>query len=182
MPADGIHVLIQELGPPFRLMTFAGADMPERPLGVAGSQRAVQTWYPGQSKASTQVMGTEEEPIVLRGWFRDPLTILDGGATVRVATLRGIMQGQGLCQLIWGDVVVRKGRVARCDFKFHRTQVVRYEITFEVDQADEVVAVVPLPIVAAVGADLKAGIDEAIAALETGAEVIRGAKAIDAIV
>lgn len=181
MPADGLPVQIIELAPPFRFLTFAGRDRPERPVAVGGEQRAVQTHYPGSSRASVQVMGTREDPIVLRGWFWDELSILDGGPEARVAVLRGLMQGQS-CQLIWGTTIVRTGRVGRCNFEFHRDRRIRYEVTFEVDAANEAVALVPLPLVASVAQDLKAGIDAALAAMNTAVEQVDTVKTLGAVV
>ena len=37
--------------------------------------------------------------------------IIDGGAQTRMAILRGLMQGQNLCGLMWGFTVIRNGRV-----------------------------------------------------------------------
>ena len=148
--ADGLPVIIVELAPPFRVLTLGGRSRP-KPVRVGGEQRASQTWYPGASKASTQVMGVQEDPISLEGRWDDPLgTILPQtnpfGAGTRVKLARGLMYGQNLCQLLWGTTIVRQGRVERFEVLYQKANRVDYRIVFAVDQANEAVALGPLPI------------------------------------
>ena len=145
--ADGLPVIILELAPPFRTLKLGGRTRP-KPVRVGSEQRAVQTWYPGASKASTQVMGVREDPIVLEGRWDDPLgTILPQtnpfGAGVRVKTARGIQQGQNLCQLLWGTTIVRQGRIERFEVLYQKANRTDYRIVFAVDQANEPVALGP---------------------------------------
>lgn len=149
MPADGLPVIITELAPPARILILAGRDAP-KPIRVVGSQRAIQTWYPGSQKASTQVMGTKEEPLVLRGRWDDPLSFIDGGPARRIGLARGIMQGQNLCRLVWGDVIVRLGRISKVDILFQKQARTEYEIVFAVDQPNEAVAIGPLPLLSGI--------------------------------
>lgn len=145
--ADLLPVVITELAPPFRVLTLGSRTRP-KPFRVTSRQRAVQTWYPGSNKASVQALGTQEEPIILEGRWDDPAGTLNPlqGAGVRVALARGLMQGQNLCQLLWGTVVVRQGRVAEFSELIQKTERREYRIVFEVDQANEAVALGPLPI------------------------------------
>lgn len=179
--ADGLPVVITELGPPFRVVTFSGRDRPEAPVTVEDRQRAVQTRYPGTQQASTQVMGTEQSAIPLKGWFWDPLTEIDGGPQSRVALLRGIMQGQQSCTLQWGDVITRIGRVASCKFDFYKRSKVRYEISFAVDQANEIVAMVPLPTVGG-DAALKAALEGIVQLVGVMLDATRAVKTIGSVV
>lgn len=133
---DGLPVILAEVYPPFRVITFAGKDRPE-PVERESRQHAKQTWYPGTKEASTQVLGTREEPLVLRGWFRDPLSLLDGGPQARVSILRGILEGQRGCRLLWGDALVLQGRVAGLKFVTRTLHRVQYEITFAIDKSDD---------------------------------------------
>lgn len=181
MLTDGQPVVITELAPPVRVLTLAGKDRPEVPVQVAGEQKAVQTWYPGAHKASVQVMGTAEEPIVLRGWFHDDLSVLDGGPKARVALARGIMQGQNLCQLVWGDQIVRVGRITHVQVGFFQARRQRYEIRFTVDQANEAVALAPTP-VGTTAAALDAALDAAVAAAAAAIEAFDTVKTIGAVV
>ena len=144
---DLLPVQIIELAPPFRVLTFGARNQP-KPIRVGGEQRAVQTWYPGSQKASVQVMGTKEDPIILEGRWDDPAgTLIPAlGAGVRIALARGLMQGQNLCQLLWGSVIIRQGRVKRVSILYQKTDRTEFRIVFEVDQANEPVALSPLPI------------------------------------
>lgn len=178
---DHLPVIINEMAPPFRFITLTGRDRPEQPIVVGGEQRATQTYYPGSSRASVQVHGTREDPIVLRGWFSDPLTIIDGGAKTRMAILRGLMQGQNPCGLTWGFMIVRTGRVKRCEFSIHRANRVRYEITFEVDQPSDAVAMAPRPLLPVSGAAILAGLNAIKLTLSVQAELKRGVNALGAL-
>ncbi|MEY2668548.1 MAG: hypothetical protein RJA59_1186, partial [Pseudomonadota bacterium] len=115
---DHLPVLITELGPPFRVLILGGKDKPEAGVDVPIEQRAQKTWYPGASGASTQVLGIRHEPIVLRGWFHDPLTFADGGPAARVALARGIVQGGSTCLLSWGSAIFRYGRLSKFNPSF----------------------------------------------------------------
>lgn len=164
--ADGLPVIIQELAPPFRNLTLGGRTRP-KPIRVGSEQQSVQTWYPGAGKASTQVMGVREDPITMEGRWDDPLgTILPQvnpfGAGTRVKLARGLQQGQNLCQLMWGSTIVRQGRIKRFEVLYQKANRTDYRIVFEVDQANEAVALGPLLILqinaAAVIAVLAAGL------------------------
>lgn len=178
---DFLPVIIAEMAPPFRSITLAGRDKPEQPILVAGQQRATTTNYPGSSRTSVQVLGTSEEPIILRGWFADPLSIVDGGARTRMALLRGLMQGQNPCTLTWGHTIVRTGRVERCEFSIYRRNKVRYEITFAVDQPDEAIARRPRPLLPVSGADVMAALNGIRTAFEVLNETKRVVNALGAL-
>lgn len=45
--------------------------LPYRPLTVGGRQRAQFTWYPGSPAAIVQMLGPEEQPIQLEGFWKD---------------------------------------------------------------------------------------------------------------
>lgn len=143
-------VVILEVAPPFRKLTLAGRNAP-KPIKVGGQQNAIQTWYPGTNKASVQVMGTQEDDIIMEGRWDDPAGSLFPdknplGATVRIKVARGLMQGQQLCQLLWGTTIVRQGRVKRFEILYQKKTRTEYRIVFAVDQANEAIASRPLPI------------------------------------
>ena len=176
IPPDGQPLTISELAPPFRVVVFAGRDRPEQGVVVQGQQRAVQTHYPGTQKASVQFMGTKEEPIPLRGWFQDPLTLIEGGPARRVELLRGIMQAGSLCLMIWGTLIVRQGRVSQCRFEYHHALRIRYDLLFAVDQPNEAVALRPSAIGVAGAADFLAAVQAAVQQAGTVLEVARAVK------
>lgn len=140
-------VQIIELVPPFRILILGARSKP-KPFRVTSRQRSVQTWYPGSNRASVQAMGTQEEPIILEGRFDDPFGTLNPaqGAGVRVKLARGLMQGQNLCQLLWGSVVIRQGRVTEFSQLIQKKERRSYRIVFSVDQANEAIAIGPLPV------------------------------------
>lgn len=182
IPSDGQPVVIQELSIPFRVMTFAGKDRPEQPVTVGERSRVTRTHYPGTHKASVQFMGTEREPIVLRGWFQDPFSFLDGGPAAREALLRSMMQGGGLCQLIWGTRIVCQGRVEALTFDYHLANRVRYEVTFAVDQGNEPTELAPPILGVAASAQLAAALTVAVNAANLVANTARTAKVLVGVV
>lgn len=166
---DHLPVIITELAVPFRVLTLGGLDKPEAGVEIPVEQRAQKTWYPGSSGASTQVLGVSHGAVVLRGWFHDPLSFADGGPAARVALARALVQGQNRCMLVWGLTINKWGRVSKFVPTFFGVNRVRYEITFDVDQANELIPPGPLPIVAGTLSDLqdaaKAALDAADAAV-----------------
>lgn len=174
-PPDGQPLIIAEIAPPKRTLTLAGRDRPEQGVSIQGRQRATQSHYPGTHSASVQFMGTAEEPIVLRGWFQDPLSLVDGGPQARMALLRGLMQGGSRCLLQWGPMIIRQGRVADCKFEIYNALRVRYEITFEVDEPNEAVALTPIVIGVAAVADF---LDAVNAAVKVAGKALETARAV----
>lgn len=140
-------VQIIELAPPFRVLTLGARSKPKA-IRVTSRQRAVKTWYPGATKASVQAMGTEEDPIIMEGRFDDPWGTINPlqAAAVRVKLARGLLQGQNLCQLLWGSVIIRQGRVTEFSQLIHKKERREYRIVFDVDQSNEAIALGPLPI------------------------------------
>lgn len=169
---DHLPIVIAELAPPFRVLTLSGKDKPEAGVDVAVEQRVQKTWYPGGSGASTQVLGVRHDPIVFRGWFHDPLTFADGGPAARVALARALVQGQNRCLLTWGLTINKWGRVSRFVPSFFGVNRIRYEITFDVDQANEIIPPGPLPIVASTLSDLQDAATAAVAAAEAATAVV----------
>lgn len=180
LPSDGQGVTIQELRPPGRIITFAGRDRPEQPVDIGGEQRATQTYYPGSKKASVQFHGTKRHPIILRGWFDDPLTRLDGGVKTREALLKGMMEGGNLCRLVWGDMIICQGRVKSVVVKLYQENRAQYEVVFEVDQDDRIAALTPIPLIIA-AADVVAAVRFVANALPVE-QVIAGAKLLTGVV
>jgi hypothetical protein len=193
--ADGEAVTITELRAPFRVIELARQDRPDKPVSRASEQRARQSHYPGTQRASTQVMGTREEPVQLNGWFLDPLNGLDvvntakpdgtlstaRGVAAKIALLRGIQQTGGLCRLVWGEIIVCYGRVKRADFRYHESARVQYSILFEVDQPDEAAAIQPIPTVGPL-ALLKQTLAAALELSEAAMEAARTVKTLVGVV
>ena len=45
--------------------------LPYMPLSISGKQRAEFVWYPGSPQATVQMLGPEEDAIVLKGFWKD---------------------------------------------------------------------------------------------------------------
>lgn len=183
VPVDGQPVVITEAAFPFRIVTLAGADRPEQPVTLSSRQRVAQTYYPGSDAASVQFMGTSNDPVVLRGWFKDPISALAGsGAKQQEALLKGLQQSGSNCKLLWGTRIVRQGRIERLDFELYKDTKVRYEITFAVDKSDERVALAPRPSIPGTIAAFAAALRLAVENAGKVVEIVRTAKVLVGIV
>ena len=129
------------------ILTLTDAALPAQGVEIGAETRMVQTYYPGTSTPSTQIMGTQEKPILLRGVWRDEWIGLTDGALALVETGRALLQGQMRCELQWNDLV-RRGYVSAFTATLRRRGYWEWSLTFAVDQADEAV-VVAVPMVPA---------------------------------
>jgi hypothetical protein len=144
--ADGDGVFILELEGSGSFFQLVESDTPRKGVVEAGKVRMVTTRYPGTSRPSTQIMGTEDEVIPFEGTFRDDLYGLDGHAMAQRTALRALMLGQNLCELNWGSALVKRGYVERVECTLHAEGWVDYRFDFHVVESDEAVVVAtPFP-------------------------------------
>jgi hypothetical protein len=176
IPARLVWLTLTELEPPFVQFVFAGRDRPEQDVPEGSRSQSQQTWYPGANKASVQDLGVVEEPIPFRGWFQDPASLLDGGPAARVAQLRGLHRRGNPIQLAWGQSWNKRGRITRTRFTWRREQQVRWEFTFEVDEAFEEVGDTNVVFFTSIASDV------AKLALETADNVLTAVAVIGAVV
>jgi len=180
--ADGQPVIIRELEGDRRTLILEGSDVPERGIDVGGTLRKVSTEYPGASRRSTQIMGTSEQPIELRGRFSDTLSGVSGGALDRMHALRRMWLGQRYCELSWGTTLVRRGYIESVTHRIIRDGDIDYKLTFSVDEADEaeVIAVASTPAVSA--RDTSTAIDKALEVVDAIDTQLAVITAVDAVV
>lgn len=62
---------ITELTGPKRTLRLSARALPYKPYTLVGSQRVEMTWYPGNPEATAQVLGAKEEPVSIRGTWKD---------------------------------------------------------------------------------------------------------------
>lgn len=178
--ADGQAVVIRELEGDLREVELGDSDLPERGVEVGGKMRTVPTWYPGAKAASTQVMGTEDEPIVLKGFFNDRWTGLIDGAAAKRAALESLRLGQRYCELQWGSLITVRGFLVKTRFKILREHQIAYELEFQVAETD-LAEVIATPAVVEGQADPLTVLDllsDALDALEDAALVSNAVQAI----
>ena len=111
--------------------------MPFQGLEAPAEIRHKRTAYPGSSTASIQVLGVDEAPIQVNGRFSDTLTGRPGGALAKLKELRAVFLGFQLCELSWGETLVRRGLIRRLRPTFNRDSDIGYRFEFEVTEADE---------------------------------------------
>lgn len=142
--ADDDAVLLRELEGDLRAVLLTGPDLPAL-LATGTEQRVAWTHYPGNHRASAQVLGVKHDDITLDGQFRDVWTGTDGGAQSRIVQLQKILEAGRRCELSWGDTVVRRGLLTRVEPTWRRAGVVDYRIVFQVDEADAPETILPRP-------------------------------------
>jgi hypothetical protein len=180
--ANGQPVVIRELEGDRRTVLLQDADMPDQGIDVAGELREVSTEYPGSSRRSTQIMGTSEQPIELKGRLLDSLMGIDGHAISMMTALRKVYLGQRYCELAWGSTLVRRGYLKRASFRVIRDGDIEYQLTFNPDEADEaeVIAVPQTPL--ASSRDAITAIDAALVVVDTMDGLLDTMTALDALI
>jgi hypothetical protein len=63
--------IIRELTGSQREVQLIGRTLPYRPVEFAGTQHYVQRWYPGNRRATLQVLGAREQETEIRGTWKD---------------------------------------------------------------------------------------------------------------
>lgn len=150
LSADGSPVIIEELTGLKASVVLGSRARPEQGVEITDTLRYQKTHYAGNNTATIHVMGMEYDDIILNGRFKDAadyvITAAGGGGLAdatkgsrrRVELLRGLMHRQSLCQLSWGDTIVRQGVVAMVKIIERRHNHCRYQIRFAVAKAGEV--------------------------------------------
>jgi hypothetical protein len=141
--ADGQGVIIEDKEGN-QLFQLFGSDTPRQRVAVGGELRSVVTRYPGSSRPSTQIMGTQEDDLQFEGTFRDDQFGLAGHSIDQMTALRALWISQHYCELSWGSALVRRGYIRRVTFEVMAEGWIDYRFTFQVDEADEA-AVLPTP-------------------------------------
>jgi len=177
--ADGQPVTIREMGGEGRTVTLEGPDLPDRGIEAPLALREVTTRYPS-GRTSVQMLGVEEEPVVLKCTFNDVLTGLGGGALNQVATLRSILCAQGLVELAWGTAIVRRGYLKRVTPSYRRESLIGCTIEFTPTEADETFySTAPLqPVTASTALNLLDLVTRALSLLNTAASYSNAAQAL----
>jgi hypothetical protein len=113
-------------------LTLQDASMPLQGVSEQTSLRMLREDYPGADGASFQIMGTEEKPMMFKGWLRDVQLGGIGFARREYDILRKMLYGQTYCRLEWGTDFVKSGLIKDVKGTFARSQDIMYELVFEV--------------------------------------------------
>lgn len=126
----------------FFTFSLVGRGLPYRPIAIGGKQRVEFTWYPGSPNATTQMLGPEESPITIRGFWKDAYLPTSGTAvssadntdtSPSVATLVKFVdtmrrRGQ-VCTFEW-DNIRRIGHITEFVQTWHNIHDCEWELTF----------------------------------------------------
>lgn len=113
-------LLIESLDGQVQLELFSRA-LPYRPLTIGGRQRAQFTWYPGSPAAIVQMLGPEEQPIQMEGFWKDRF-IGVGNGTDGIAKANRVPVYSVTALVEFVDVMRRTGR----QYKLTWDKLVRY--------------------------------------------------------
>jgi len=167
--ADGEGVYIEPLEG-LGLLQLVGSDTPNQGVVVGGKLRSVVTRYPGNDRPAVQILGVDEEPIVLEGTFRDDQFGIDGHAMKMQAECRAALLGRSYSQLSWGSALVRRGYVDAVEFDVKSERWIGYKLTFQVCEADEAIVLAKPFAAAETSFDLLATLREVAAAVSDVAD------------
>lgn len=140
--ADDQPIILTELGGAERVLELADASLPQRGVTTEGETRLKKTHYPGSATASTQVLGTHDNDIVMTGILRDTWIGLEGGALALATELRSMWLGQTYMQLEWGDTLVVRGFISKIRVTHFYRGWLGYDLTFSVAESDEAEVIV----------------------------------------
>lgn len=129
-------VYLEEIGYDRRIVTLTGGDMPFPPMAVGREQRRKMTYYPGNNRASAQVLGIREDPIRFRGWLKDRSWGEDGYAWNMMEWIQDLLDQGRRCRLGFAKFI-RVGIVSGARFDIRTIHDIGYEIEFEVLGRDE---------------------------------------------
>lgn len=82
--------------------------LPYMPLAISGKQRAEFVWYPGNPQATVQMLGPQEDAIVLKGFWKDKFIEGTGAAKYYQGDPKGY-QGMQTAQGRWTAFSIIEG-------------------------------------------------------------------------
>ena len=136
-------LIIEELTGDQRTVQLQGRALPYRPFIVSTGQRVEVTWLPGVAEGTGTVLGPEDFPTSMNGFWKDkfiqqlqgdgPLQL--NGQTVQtvvkaVSTFESIANSGQLLQLTW-FTTKRQGYLKKFTQKWHNSHDVEWEMDFE---------------------------------------------------
>lgn len=134
---------VEELTGRKRVVTLSGGSLPMGTVSFDGDQRVVTTWYPGNPRASQQVLGPTELPTEVKGiWrvehlVRSPVMVEQDGSweymqdPERVRNVFDSIRRSGQeLRVSWAGIL-RTGRLKLAKFPHERLEDIGWELTFE---------------------------------------------------
>lgn len=129
-----------------RAVTLTTRALPYRPFGLKTKQRVELTWLPGNPVATATVLGPQEDPSAINGYWKDkyigvdptntatqPPMIADGIAVTSirdaVALFDALVREGQLLQVTW-DTEVRQGFLVEFDKNYHNVHDLEWSMNF----------------------------------------------------
>lgn len=159
-PATTLTISEPASVPDRMVLVLSRRALPYRPLTLSGKQRVEFSWYPGSPIATSQVLGPEEEPFTMQGFWKEKFLGQEGVGrsasitNVGVASVRELVsavdrmrrRGQ-LCRFTW-DEIVRDGHITSFQQTWHNAYDCEWELEFSpISQGEQFTApgTTPLP-------------------------------------
>lgn len=132
--------------------------LPYRPLTIGGKQRMEMTWYPGSPSATVQMLGPEEAPITMTGYWKDKFLAAVSSdfyarafGDVAIATYNGepitdvvtlvdrvdAMRRSGLPYKFTWDRIQRFGHISNFEVTWHNAKDAEWLLEFAVTAQEE---------------------------------------------
>lgn len=127
-----MNVQIAQVDGPLSI-ELKGAALPHQGLEIGSELRRVRTLYPGQRRASTQVMGVDPQPITLTGRLHDRLLDGAGSALALVQELRELFHRRSRVEVTFDAVQVR-GLITALRYTIQGPGSYEYTAEIEVDE------------------------------------------------
>lgn len=119
-----------EIGENIRLF---GNMMPQIPFTFGGSQRMKKDYYPGYSEPVVQVLGSEEDDLVINGEFKDKSYKRDlKGVSSDIQQLIDGMRIRGNVVRVAMGEFERYGIILKTKFDMDKLSKIKYTITFSI--------------------------------------------------
>lgn len=116
--------------------------LPYRPISFSGKQRVEFTWYPGSPNATTQMLGPEESPISMKGFWKDAYvptsksyfsledSLVERPSVQQLVAFMDTLRRRGqVCVFQWGQLE-RIGHITEFTQTWHNVHDCEWELVF----------------------------------------------------
>jgi hypothetical protein len=124
---------IQELSGLKRHVTLRGNRLPKDKIPVGGKQRITKTYYPGHPEPTVQILGPEEDDLVIEGMLKDRrIPIEYKGESLLLMEVLDSVRAYGSMLLVEWASYRRYCYLQEAKFEIERENRITYKLTFSI--------------------------------------------------
>ena len=112
-------------------------DGVERPFTHGKTLRTADSKYPGNEEPTVQVLGVDDDDIVLTGWLLDLVAGARGYALETRDALHKAFLAQRYSKIAWGEAFLAWGYLRAVSFDTRTEGRIKYRITFRVTKTKD---------------------------------------------